>query len=42
MGLTISRDVLIGINYKLQVVEPRKFMNVTFGIIPITGENSND
>lgn len=42
MGLTISRDVLGGIGYKLQVVEPRKFMNVTFGIIPITGENSND
>jgi len=42
MGLTISRDVLSGIGYKLQIVEPRKFMNVTFGIIPISGENSND
>ena len=42
MGLTISRDVLSGISYKLQIVEPRPNMNVTFGIIPITGENSND
>ena len=42
MGLTISRDVLSGISYKLQIVEPRPNMNVTFGIIPITGEKGND